>query len=285
MKIPVGTAIFILNSLSKGNESEKIAAFELLHDHYWKILCRRLVAVERCDSQTAEDIVQETFIRIFKASIEGVLPEPEKLHSWVLIISKRIFIDKWRNKATEQSTELKKAKNKINILLKEARNNYSEALNSLDKKRIEQSFQYLSKIESKANTINGDYGAVMFEEALNEINDNSSNEIGDFILNFTEHEELSNDLVNNDESQESISVGTRREKLHNCIMDALQKLRKVSTERAEALSLDFDGHTSKEIASIINRTEQATRQFLSESRKAFRSYAEHCKVFYEITQS
>jgi len=284
MKIPLGTATFILNGLSKGSEKEKLVAFELLHDHYWKPLCRRLTAVERCDPQSAEDIVQETFIRVFKASQGSEMPEPEALHSWILIISKRIFLDKWRNKATEQSLELKEAKEKINSQHKLAKENYTKATNSKDEQKITEAFKYLSNIERKVNTINGDYGTLAFDEAINEFSDDSQNEVGTTGLSFSanlSYEDSDQKSLNSELTEEPMANGTRREKLHNCIMEALQKLRKVSAARAEALNLDFEGLSSKEIALIINRTEQATRQFLSESRKAFRNYSEHCKIFYE----
>ena len=64
-------------------------------------------------------------------------------------------------------------------------------------------------------------------------------------------------------------------------MNALKRLRKVSAERAEVLRLDFEEMSTLEISKIIDRTELATRKFLSESRKAFRKYAEPCRA-YEI---
>lgn len=267
MKIELGTANFILNGL-RGNEQEKKIAFKRLHDDLWKPLCRRLRSVERCNEEAAEDIVQETFIRIYKAAQENKLPEPEALLSWVLIISKRIFIDKWRSHATEQADELRDAKKNISDALKKAEAEYSQALKSGNQELISATFEELTLIKKRSDAINGDYGTFAFDEALSEYATSDDNE----------HEAGGQSF---DLEDENSLRGSLREKLHDCIMMALQKLRKVSAERAEALSLDFDGMSSKEIAQIINRTEQATRQFLSESRKAFRKYSEPCRSYYE----
>ncbi len=267
MKIELGTANFILNGL-RGNEQEKKVAFKRLHDDLWKPLCRRLRSVERCSEEAAEDIVQETFIRIYKAAQEDKLPQPEALLSWALIISKRIFIDKWRINATEQADELRDAKRNISEALKKAEIEYSNALTSGNQELIGATFEELSVIKQKSDAINGDYGTFAFDEALSEYATTDEGVYGPEGNSF-------------DAIDENSSRGSLREKLHDCIMMALQKLRKVSAERAEALSLDFDGMSSKEIAQIINRTEQATRQFLSESRKAFRKYSEPCRSYYE----
>jgi len=279
MKIELGTANFILNGL-RGNEQEKKIAFKRLHDDLWKPLCRRLRSVERCSEEAAEDIVQETFIRIFRAAQEDKLPEPEALLSWVLIISKRIFIDKWRTNATEQADELRDAKANINQALKKTEAEYSAAIKAGNQELAAAVFEELAIIKQRADAINGDYGTFAFDEALSEYSTSDGDDSG-FTgkMNFGVGNEVDGNQY--DAIDENSSRGTLREKLHDCIMMALQRLRKVSAERAEALSLDFDGMSSKEIAQIINRTEQATRQFLSESRKAFRKYSEPCRGYYE----
>jgi len=271
MKIELGTANFILNGL-RGNEQEKRVAFKRLHDDLWKPLCRRLRSVERCNEEAAEDIIQETFIRIFKAAQDNNLPQPEALLSWILIISKRIYIDKWRTKATEQSSELRDAKNSINAELKKLEKAYTEATSSGNQELINSTYEKLALIKQKSDAINGIYGTLEFDEAISEFSDQ---DMGSESFAIPSYEEV-NGVID-----ENFSRGSMREKLNDCIMGALQKLRKVSAERAEALSLDFDGMSSKEIAQIINRTEQATRQFLSESRKAFRKYSEPCRNYYE----
>ena len=271
MKIELGTANFILNGL-RGKEQEKRVAFRRLHDDLWKPLCRRLRSVERCSEEAAEDIVQETFIRIFKAAEENNLPQPEALFSWVLIISKRIYIDKWRTKATEQSSELRKVKDSINAELKKLEKAYTEAMSSGDPVLTNLAYEKLALVKQKSDAINGDYGTLEFDEAIAEYSDPDMSGESSIISSY----EDMNGVID-----ENISRGSMREKLNDCIMGALLKLSKVSAERAEALSLDFDGISSKEIAQIINRTEQATRQFLSESRKAFRKYSEPCRNYYE----
>ena len=61
-------------------------------------------------------------------------------------------------------------------------------------------------------------------------------------------------------------------------MNALKNLRKISADRAEVLSLDIEELSTFEISQIIGRSEMATRKFLSDSRKAFRIFAEPCRA-------
>ena len=278
MKIELGTANFILNGL-RGNERERMIAFRRLHDDLCIPLCRRLCSVERCSDEAAKDIVQETFIKIYKAAEDGDLPQPEALFSWILIISKRIFIDKWRTEDTKQSPELREAKKNIATEFKKIEQAYSEAIKTKNQELISATLEEMVHVKRKLDAINGDRSSFAFDEALSEYS-HSDNEDGSY---FDSHSMAADSSTNSyDAVGINGSLGGLREKLHDCIMTALKKLSKVSAERAEALSLDFDGMSSKEIAEIINRTEQATRKFLSESRKAFRQYSEPCRSFYEV---
>lgn len=280
MKIELGTANFIISGLQGNDEQKKEIAFRRLHDELWKSLCRRLRMVERCDEELSKEITQETFVNIYKAATEKNLPKPEALYSWILVISKRIMIDKWRSREVDQSKEMREVKDKINTALKKIESEYAEATKSGNQELIDATLEEYILIKEKADAINGLPGTFSFDEAFSEYSSTyaDENELTGK-MNFTYQQDEGKDSI--EVKDEFLTNYSLREKMHDCIMDALKRLRKVSAERAEVLRLDFEEMSTLEISKIIDRTELATRKFLSESRKAFRKYAEPCRA-YEI---
>jgi len=155
MKIELGTANFIISGLQGNDEQQKEIAFRRLHDELWKSLCRRLRMVERCDEELSKEITQETFVNIYKAATEKNLPKPEALYSWILVISKRIMIDKWRSREVDQSIEIREVKDKINTALKKIESEYAEATKSGNQELIDATLEEYILIKEKADAING----------------------------------------------------------------------------------------------------------------------------------
>jgi RNA polymerase sigma-70 factor, ECF subfamily len=68
--------------------------------------------------------------------------------------------------------------------------------------------------------------------------------------------------------------------LDDCVSKAFQVFAKQAPERAEALRrLTLDGWSTEQIAQFIGRTPGATREYLSQCRKRFKSFLEPCKEF------
>lgn len=67
---------------------------------------------------------------------------------------------------------------------------------------------------------------------------------------------------------------------HLCVAEGLKKFEeddKNATERLQTLTLQiFEGLSIKEISDIINRSEEATKTFLFESKKKLRPYLDKC---------
>ena len=276
MKLESGIASFIISGL-QGNKEQKKIAFKRLHDEFWKPICRRLISVERCTKELAEEITQETFINVYKAVESGRLPEPQALYSWVVVISKRVLIDNWRNKQTEQSPEFRDIKNKINDELKKVSDQYTEALESKNTELINSAFiQYIS-IKEKADNINSMATTFSYSD-FQENDSQADNQGAEFTGAYAFGEENQQSSVVSINLEKTTSNKSTREQLHDCIMNALKNLRKISADRAEVLSLDIEELSTFEISQIIGRSEMATRKFLSDSRKAFRIFAEPCRA-------
>jgi RNA polymerase sigma factor (sigma-70 family) len=68
--------------------------------------------------------------------------------------------------------------------------------------------------------------------------------------------------------------------LDDCVSRAFQVFAQQAPERAEALRrLTLDGWSIDQIAQFIDRTPGATREYLSQCRKKFKSFLEPCKEF------
>ncbi len=68
--------------------------------------------------------------------------------------------------------------------------------------------------------------------------------------------------------------------LDDCVSKAFQLFARQAPERAEALRrLTLDGWSTEQVAQFIDRTPGATREYLSQCRKRFKSFLEPCKEF------
>lgn len=65
--------------------------------------------------------------------------------------------------------------------------------------------------------------------------------------------------------------------IEECVQKAFARFAKEDQKRAEALSLVVEGYEIKKIAGFINRTEGATREYLSQCRKKIEKYMAPCK--------
>lgn len=67
--------------------------------------------------------------------------------------------------------------------------------------------------------------------------------------------------------------------LEDCVERGFREFSKVEPERAKALSLVVEGLDMKKIAGLINRTEGATREYLSQCRKKIEEYLRPCRDY------
>ncbi len=67
--------------------------------------------------------------------------------------------------------------------------------------------------------------------------------------------------------------------LEDCVSRGFGEFAKTDPERARALSLVVEGYDSKKIASFINRSEGATREYLSQCRKKVEEFLLHCRDY------
>lgn len=65
----------------------------------------------------------------------------------------------------------------------------------------------------------------------------------------------------------------------DCVTRKLSEFQRVEPERAYAINLQMDSMPIFEIALILDRTEQATREYLSQSKKKLKPYLEECREF------
>jgi RNA polymerase sigma factor (sigma-70 family) len=73
----------------------------------------------------------------------------------------------------------------------------------------------------------------------------------------------------------SVETSLNRD-IERCVADGLLRFSGSYPEREIAISLAMDGRSMQEIADLYNRTEQAMRQFVYESRKKLMPFIEHC---------
>jgi RNA polymerase sigma factor (sigma-70 family) len=73
---------------------------------------------------------------------------------------------------------------------------------------------------------------------------------------------------------------TSHHNLDDCVSKAFQVFANQAPDRAEALRrLSLDGWSIEQVAEFIGRTPGATREYLSQCRKKFKSFLEPCKEF------
>lgn len=67
--------------------------------------------------------------------------------------------------------------------------------------------------------------------------------------------------------------------LEDCVSRGFSEFAQSEPERAKALSLVVEGYDTRKIASFINRTEGATREYLSQCRKKVEAFLLPCKDY------
>ena len=67
--------------------------------------------------------------------------------------------------------------------------------------------------------------------------------------------------------------------LEDCVSRGFREFAKFEPERAEALSLVVDGYDTRKIARFLDRTEGATREYLSQCRKKVEEFLLPCRDY------
>lgn len=239
-------AKFIL-TLLRGTTEDKRSGVEILHQDVAKQLYRRLLAVTGLAHEQALDVIQDTFLRVYTTN--SLPNEPKALATWLTTIAINITKDKWRDDFRKQD--------------------------EITRAAIEDTKEKIKKIELKGGTEIQNQELIILQKKL----DTLTNHQGSFEYDEAIYSYKGNQGIDHAILQEEANVD---EEIKDCIELALEKLKAISPERVVAIQLHLEGQSTTEISKILARTEKATRQFLTESRKALRRFAEPCKEWLEI---
>jgi RNA polymerase sigma-70 factor, ECF subfamily len=92
-------------------------AFTYLYDHYSSALYGVIFRIVN-DEAVAQDVLQETFVRIWK-NLEAYEPSKGRLFTWLVNITRNNAIDKYRSKdfrQQEKNQSMDESVNTINLL-------------------------------------------------------------------------------------------------------------------------------------------------------------------------
>ncbi len=200
-------------NLIKSGGSDRIKGVNILYNKYAKKLGtlfkgNKLLREIKITEADAEDLVQETFIKIVRGC--ETYKGEASLSTWIRKIAKHCLIDHLRSRQLPIEFD-------------------------------EEGWEFLENNFSNENIVERDSRASWLLE----------NQIPD----------PSNDM----------------ETIEECVQRAFARFSKDDQKRAEALSLVVEGYEIKKIAKFINRTEGATREYLSQCRKKIEKYMSPCK--------
>jgi len=195
-----------INLIKRGG-SEREEGVNILYKKYARIL-RAFFFRKTAIQADADDLVQETFIKIVKGceTYKGDAP----LSAWIRKVAQNCLIDHLRDKKIHPTDHF------------------------------------------------SDEGWEFLENELDKIG---------------EKDDRASWLLTNSNQDPSAGGDT----IEKCVKRAFAKFASDDQERAEALSLVVEGYDMKSIASFINRTEGATREYLSQCRKKIEKYMLPCK--------
>jgi len=86
-------------------------------------------------------------------------------------------------------------------------------------------------------------------------------------------------LQNESEALRTFDALPNVESLEDCVTRGFAEFAKIFSERAHVLSLVMEGFDTAHIAASIQRTQGATREFISQSRKRIEEYLLPCKEY------
>lgn len=86
-------------------------------------------------------------------------------------------------------------------------------------------------------------------------------------------------LENSSASMHVIDPPSTGDTLEDCYNGAYKEFSKEEPERALAISYVVSEFDTRKIAGLINRTEGATREYLSQCKKKFEKYLMHCRDY------
>jgi len=105
----------------------------------------------------------------------------------------------------------------------------------------------------------------------------------DYLRSKKSHESL-DDLLEDGDSVEALAVQGHEDHAHiqDCVQRGFAAFAEAFPDRAQAMRLAaFEGWDMDELASFINRTTAATREYISQCRKKLSPFLEHCRDWLE----
>ncbi len=96
-----------MNGIKKQPQTDKIRAFDILVSEYESALLRYAARILR-DHNAAQDVVQNTFIKLFTAWKEELAPSP-KLSSWLYRVTHNCAVDYLRKESRKHFLHMRHA--------------------------------------------------------------------------------------------------------------------------------------------------------------------------------
>lgn len=256
-------ARYYLSILKEGktssNTSYKEKKFQEFHRALYKDLARRVCARYGCDDYVADDILGEVFIKIFNTTH---YPEnPAAFFAWVSMICKNEYVNFCR-KNKNSGYLSKEAKIEQGI--------FSDEANSRDEPIHEDSSSSLCGLKD------GVFDPPPSDEVVDRENSvpnfSKNKDVGGPYREFTalphnvHTEDLSDDVYDE----------IKKKSLVECVQNALRILRSKSLDKGLAIEWQMEGLSSKEVADLLKRSDDATRRLLSDARKMLRELSAPC---------
>jgi RNA polymerase sigma factor (sigma-70 family) len=258
-------ARYYLSILKEGKASSNVVyrekKFKEFHRALYKDLTRRICSRYRCDDYVADDVLGEVFIKIFSTAH---YPEnPATFFAWVSIICKNEFVNFCRKNKNSAF---------LSIEVKKEQNIYEDDVVQ-DNQLLEESAE------------------VKVGESLHELgNDGLDPDIGSETLGsescsvdrIKDNEKPQKEYsaipknVHTEELSDEVYDEAKKNDLIKCVQNALRILRSKSLDKALAIEWQMEGLSSKEMAELLKRSDDATRRLLSDAKKMLKDLSAPC---------
>jgi len=243
-------AHYYLSILKEGKASSNAAytekKFREFHDSLYMDLYRKIRARYRCDHDVAEDVLSEVFIKVFTTNH---YPIPTTFYAWLMVICRNEAVNVFRknSKKMDFGPEIERE------------------LNSNSEEVIP---EFLRKPSDKA-----DLGLEGITSNDGPPRDSATcDELGGDQLYAGKSQKTPSP-----ESELDVVLNQAMEKdLIDCVRRAIKNIRSRSIDKALAIEWQMEGLSSKEIADLLKKSDEATRRLLSDAKKILRETMRPC---------
>lgn len=253
-------ARYYLSILKEGRGSSNVAykekKFREFHDSLCMDLYRKIRARYKCDHDVAEDVLSEVFIKVFNTTH---YPEnPATFYAWVLMICKNEFVNFCRKNKNSSYMSME-AKIEQGIGNDDAaditKETHQDSINNL--------------CEFKGADIEDDEGLSSKKTMQSSTENNDINQPNKEFIALPHN-------VHTEDLPDDVYDSAKKNSLIECVQNALRILRSKSLDKGLVIEWHMEGLSSKEMADLLKRTDDATRRLLSDARKMLRELSAPC---------